>query len=254
TLTLTNGVAVAVYGSKGTTLQNGAKLISGADSLHLNHLTRYNTVQEQATTNWTGSASSLMNITSSPSTLPQAKFQFTDISLMAGVASTRYILDGGLISNLSFTHCQLRGGFLSMFTGGNDSRQQTVGLTNNYCERIYFSFNQGYENDQTPFLVSLRNNLWRGGILQLSDYTHKTTWAVTDNLFESVSLSAGSTTFPNSNNGYSTNTTILPASSGGDKTITNFDYQASFLGDFYYPASGTNLATLINAGSRTASN
>ena len=84
TLTLTNGVAVAIYGLRGTTLQNGAKFISGSDSIHLNHLTRYNTVQEQANTNWTGSASSLMNITIAPSTLPQAKFQFTDISLMAG--------------------------------------------------------------------------------------------------------------------------------------------------------------------------
>jgi len=38
TLTLTNGVAVAVYGAKGLVLQNGAKFISGGDPLHFNHL------------------------------------------------------------------------------------------------------------------------------------------------------------------------------------------------------------------------
>src|SRR5205823_11316 len=65
--------------------------------------------------------------------------------------------------------------------------------------------------------------------------------------------SAGSTTFPNSNNGYSTNTTILPGSGGGDKSIAYFDYQTGLLGNFYYPTNGTNLARLIDAGSRTAS-
>src|SRR5439155_15475145 len=184
-----------------------------------------------------------------PSPLPQARFQFTDLSLMAGNTSTRYILEGN-INPLAFTHCQIRGGFLNMFSGGNSS---SVTLTNNYCERIYFSLNQGYENDQTPFLVVLRDNLWRGGILQLSDYTHRTTWGVYDNLFESVSLGAGSTTFPNSNNGYSTNTTLLPGSGGGDKSTAYFDYQSSLLGNFYYPTNGTNLARLIDAGSRSAS-
>ena len=92
---------------------------------------------------------------------------------MAGATSTRYILENN-INTLAFTHCQIRGGFLNLFTSGKGS-QQTVALTNNYCERIYFSLNQGYENDQTPFLVLLRDNLWRGGILQLADYTHRTT-------------------------------------------------------------------------------
>ena len=172
---------------------------------------------------------------------------------MAGSASTRYILDNsGTFNSLAFTHCQLRGGYISLFSGGNGS-QQTVALTNNYCERNFFSLTQGYNNDQNPLLVLLRDNLWRGGTLQLSDYTHRTTWGVYDNLFESVSLSAGSTTFPNSNNGYSTNTTLLPGSGGGDKSIAIFDYQTGMLGNFYYPTNGTNLARLIDAGSRSAS-
>src|SRR2546429_9793333 len=48
-------------------------------------------------------------------------------------------------------------------------------------------------------------------------------------------------------------TTILPGSGGRNVTITTFDYQTSLLGNFYYPTTGTNLARLINAGSRSAS-
>src|SRR3989442_6661344 len=80
-----------------------------------------------------------------------------------------------------------------------------------------------------------------------------TTWTVKDNLFQNGSLSPGTLNFVNSNNGYSTNLTQLPGSGGGDKTITNFDYQVSFLGDFYYPTSGGHLSQLINAGSRASS-
>ncbi|PYK99783.1 MAG: hypothetical protein DME19_07535 [Verrucomicrobia bacterium] len=83
TLTLTNGVGVAIYGLNGITLQNGAVFVSQGTANNLNRLVRYQTVQEQATTNWTGSASSLMNALS-PTTLAHVKFQFTDISLMAG--------------------------------------------------------------------------------------------------------------------------------------------------------------------------
>jgi len=80
-----------------------------------------------------------------------------------------------------------------------------------------------------------------------------TTWTVKDNLFQNGSLSPGTLNFVNSNNGYSTNLTQLPGSGGGDKTITNVDYQVSFLGDFYYPTSGGHLSQLINAGSRASS-
>jgi hypothetical protein len=84
---------------------------------------------------------------------------------------------------------------------------------------------------------------------------------VHDNLFDNVSLSTGSTFFPNSNNGYSTNTTALPYSSGGDKTGLIMDYRSGpaadgygVLGGFYYPCSGgaASLTNLVNAGSRTA--
>ena len=99
-------------------------------------------------------------------------------------------------------------------------------------------------------------------ILSVTDhviwFVHDLTWSVIDWLGAHplailAGRAAGSTTFPNSNNGYSTDTTHLPSSSGGDKTITNFDYQVSFLGDFYYPTSGGHLSQLINAGSLASS-
>jgi hypothetical protein len=82
-------------------------------------------------------------------------------------------------------------------------------------------------------------------------------WRFYDNLFDNVSttLSGGGaswqTNLLNSHNAY-INVTVLTNTSGGDKYITNEDYQTGALGNFYYPTNGTNLASLIHAGSRFA--
>src|SRR6185369_13457156 len=58
TLTLTNGVALATYGSSnsyGVFIRAGGNLVSEGSPTRLNHITRYNTVQEQASTNWSAS-------------------------------------------------------------------------------------------------------------------------------------------------------------------------------------------------------
>jgi len=47
TLTLTNGVAVAIYGTNGLASQSGARLVSEGTPTSFNRLVRYNTVQEQ---------------------------------------------------------------------------------------------------------------------------------------------------------------------------------------------------------------
>jgi len=107
-----------------------------------------------------------------------------------------------------------------------------------------------------PVNFDLRNNLFLNGTIALTYFnTYNTVWGIYDNLFDSVAMSVANSNPAisplNSNNGYH-NTTNLPASSRGDVTVTNTDYQAGPLGNFYYPASGTNLFSLVNAGSRTA--
>jgi len=73
---------------------------------------------------------------------------------------------------------------------------------------------------------------------------------VKDNLFDTVSLSEGTSTITNSNNAYRGTTQL--AGGTNNITLTTTDYRTGPLGPFYYPTAGTNLFSLIDAGSRTA--
>src|SRR5204862_2634981 len=85
-LLLTNGVAVAIYGTNGIILQNGSQLISEGSPLAMNRLVRYQAVQELPTTLGTTLATmSLINIPSFFSAPPNVRIRFTDISLLADV-------------------------------------------------------------------------------------------------------------------------------------------------------------------------
>src|SRR6266536_5127219 len=70
-------------------------------------------------------------------------------------------------------------------------------------------------------------------------------------VLDSDTLSNNSTyTIIAGNNVYRSGLTSLGGS--GNKTGIVTDYQAGALGNYYYPTNGTNLFTLINAGSRTS--
>ena len=91
----------------------------------LNRLVRYNAVQEQANTNWTGgSGLVLFKEAGSASTLPEARFRFTDFPLLS--AGGDHFNGGSLLGVLALTDCQLQGGRL-IFTNGVSGR--TLALT-----------------------------------------------------------------------------------------------------------------------------
>jgi len=98
----------------------------------------------------------------------------------------------------------------------------------------------------------LFNNLSRGGTLTLARQGSGIALAY-DNLFDSTSL-PGPGDFTGNNNGYITNKTRLTAAAN-DKVLTNSPvYLTSYLGSYYYPTNDGMLSTLINAGSRYATN
>src|SRR5207244_11989741 len=101
TLILTNGVAVGIYGQKGTTLRAGAKFISEGAPLNLNRLVRYQAVQEQPVL-WGAVASSMVDVNSSTS--PELRLRFTDVSLLADSIGRRSVLP----SNAMVTPSELR--------------------------------------------------------------------------------------------------------------------------------------------------
>jgi len=82
--------------------------VSGASprDLSLNHIVRYNTVQEQANTNWSAYVGPCVVVGPAPfATAPQVRFRFTDwsaaILILAGDRVTERLRRGCLSERLS---------------------------------------------------------------------------------------------------------------------------------------------------------
>ncbi len=199
-LTLTNGVAVATYGTNGLALQSGASLASEGTPTSLNHLVRYHAVQEQPIL-WggTGSTMSLMTAVGT-NPLPEVRLRFTDVSLLTDSSAKRHLvqLSGSRLANLSLTDSQLRGVYANVYS--TTGTGMTVGLTNNLVERSELSFYQTNISGYYPLMLSSYNNLFLNSIMSLNYSDTATAWTVKDNLFDSVTLSEGTATMTNSNN------------------------------------------------------
>ena len=255
TLLLTNGVAVGIYGSAGTTLLQDARFLSEGAPTNLNHLVRCEVVQEQPTDGG-GVTRSLINVSDKFTQLPAVRLRFTELSLLAGSVARSLLFDPDTyfqIGALALQDCLINGGALSLslYPYGGETRLMTLALTNNLLRRMNFSLDQDTEPDQPRLVVHARDNLFFGGSVHVADYTGTGTWMARDNLFDQTTNLASWQNVLNSNNGY-TASTPLPGSSGGDILNLAPDYLTGALGSGYYPTTGTNLARLINAGSRTA--
>jgi len=245
TLVLTNGVAVGTFGAGGygIWLRTGGKVVSEGSPTNLNHLVRYNTVQEQATTNW--SSTTVPPTVGSPYTgspAPQASFRFTSWSLLGGPGYHVYTDPGAVSTALAFTDCQ--------FTGGGFAVERfPVALTNCLWERVALDLS----DDGTSVDRYVFNNLFRGGSLHLQESGNGTR-RIKDNLFDRTTLYQDGS-WDHGYNAYVTNCNRLTPIQGTDKVLTNSPvYLASYLGAYYYPTNDGMLSTLINAGSRCATN
>jgi hypothetical protein len=242
TLTLTNGVAVGVYGTGGFTLGSGARLISEGRADQLNRLVRYHAVQEQP---WVWGSSSWSLLTRSGG-VPEVQLRFTDVSLLAGPGRT--LVNGvheGVI--LRVRDSQLRGVALSVYAY---SPWISIELENNLVQRAGLSFYQENLQGYYSFGLVLRDNLFRRGSLSFTDPSGFGTWLAQDNLFDCDAV--GGTGVTASHNGYRSGLGTL----GGTGNVTGLapNYQAGPLGGFYYPTTGGagTLTNLFDAGSRSA--
>lgn len=262
TLTLTNGVAVGLYGNKGTILRSGTAFISEGQPQALNRLARYTSVQE-GTNVWGPPATSANPVLELAASTPaQARLTFTDIPFMADGKLARQIISGCnsyAVSPLALSHCQLRGAYLSL-ANTTSGYNNYFCWTNNLIERcnLYFLRADSY----TPTYVNLFNNLFTKGVHSFTVGYYTAPWIVKDNLFDSDTLTnSGTATFTNSNNGYRANLAVLRGSSGNDKTNLTVNFVSvpatesyGVLRGYYYPTDGaaTNLSALLDAGSRSA--
>ncbi len=246
-LTLANGIVLGTYGAlsdSGITLRNGAILNSAGSASYLNWIVRYNTVQEQSTTNWSASTVApaiAFTVASTPE--PQAQFTFTGWSLL-GNNGKFFNSNKELIVPLAFKDCQFAG-------GGVSPVDVSVAFTNCLWERVAIdlSLSKSIISDRYFF-----NNLFWRGSLNLAN-TGTKTWILKDNLFDQTALNSQSGSITHSNNAYVNGGNRLTPTNVNDVVMSNTPiYLTNYLGRFYYPTNGGLLSMLINAGSRNATN
>jgi hypothetical protein len=200
----------------------------------------YNTVQEQSATNW--AANSVGTGVSMASGAPTVNIRFTGWSLLGGTGTHFHDSTDGTTPT-AFTHSHFSGGQFTISPG-------SVALTNCVWERVSVKLQ---DDDEAGREWDLFNNLFYGGTLFYRARGDDPTLRAYDNLFDQTAITraGGSDHFTHGYNGYVGIAHLAGTSAGGDKDITwPADYQTGPLGNFYYPTTGGNLSTLIDAGSR----
>ena len=241
TVTVNPGTVIATFGTKniayGLGIGSGAQFFCQGLANNLNRIVQYNTVQEQAITNWSrvlaGSIESeFLNVSPAATII----CRFTDWSMPAQDAPH---LNGtnGICNPINLQDCQFHGGKLV-------SSYPTFNLTNCLFERVNASLWSADSNSP-----SLRNNLfWRGTFNFAPNVTNA---LVKDNLFDQTSISnnSGYVTYNGGFNAFVTNYNRLQPTFTNDVILTNSPvYQSSWLGNYYLPTN----SPLINAGSTNA--
>jgi hypothetical protein len=242
TMTLTNGVAIGIYGPWGLTLENGATLISQGTPLIPNQLVSYHSVQEQSIIlGATNTACSYLDAVATNSVI---RLRFTDVSTVAMPHDTIYFINGTGLNSLNLMDCQVSAMFIYIFDPLIVSPGY-VGITNNIFWRCHTDFG----NIFTTYSLNFYNNLCLGGE---ADFYGGSSWNVENNLFDTITTADFSSIVSDYNGYY--NSTELSGGGYWDQTITKDDYQTGPLGNYYYPTNGShNLSWLLNSGSTTAS-
>lgn len=247
-LTLSNGVSVGLCGSTGFYLENGASLRSEGTPLMPNRLTGANVVQEQPTA--LGQSCGVK--VTSPQPTGSIRFRFTEFSLLAGAAGSLLEAGQNPIAEVQLRDCVLRCAQFNLATGG--SATTSVSLTNNLLERCLVSVSRAASNLTTPLQVALVNNLFAGGLLNLSYAlgANNPVWLVQNNLFDGSTQTLGGdgagAMVARDHNGFTAGTTNGLAGTFNKQNLAR-DFQAGTLGGYYYPSTGAGLSQLRNAGS-----
>lgn len=240
-LTLSGGVAISVGGDYAFNVLSGAQIAGTGAPIALNRICYHGNVQEQPPVAGTAKFLNLTNVINT-----SLAFRFTDFSMPPGQTSVPLIaLSAGVYptGELWFRDCQIRGGGLAL-TFASGAGTATLALTNNLLERCTMALTR---NGGTISLYQY-NNLFHGGSLALTNNSSpNTTWYVRDTAPQSKS----GTQIDSANNAFAGVTDGL--STLNPRNLTSADYVTGPLGFYYYPTSGANLFTLVDAGSRTVS-
>ena len=240
-LTLTNDVAVGLYGSSlsyGIGLENGAELVAIGLPNRMVRLLRNNLAQEHASGAWSDSSvAPLVKVLTNGATL---QYRFVESVQPGGIG---YHLYGDFLIEDEFglKDCQLVGGQIYLSDVG-------VALTNCLLDRVYFELEA---TDDKPGRL-FYNNLFRGGKFDASVPSGDLAYC-RDNLFDqTIIFNSGGWT--NTSNGYLVGQNYLSPTNATDRRLTSIQYEIGPLGWYYYPTNGGagTLTDLVNAGSTNA--
>ena len=244
TLTLTNGVGIAVFGSTSLALQSGSALVSVGTPTALNRIVRYQCVQEQPIF-WEGTNVATINaVVSTNDVNPSLQLRFTEMVMPSLENDWSWLC---FTTNSGPTSIVCRDSF---FWNGRlqlaqaADRAYALSFDNVLFHRVKGEFSDvlGSTND---YQLSLGNDLFYGGTWQFYNNSGSTNWSIHNNAFDNVTLDSTSAT-PNSYNAY-INTAVLDGSSGSDVSLSSFVYAQGPLGTFYHGQS-----ELADAGGVTA--
>jgi hypothetical protein len=245
TLTLTNGVRLGAYGAAGINLRQGAILRSGGTPQRLNWLTRLATFQENPTAEPT-TAAVVSSLGGSP--VPRLELRFTGLGAAGESLSRRQLVaaSGNGVVNWTLRDCEL---WNVRYATWATASGHTLNWHNNLWIRGNADFYLPNLGGYLAYPVSAYHNLWWGGAVKL-DAGQSGPWTWRDNLFDgSANQVVGTSGISATYNGYRGSTAL---GAGNNRTLTTTDFQTGPLGPWYYPLTGTNLATLLDVGSRTA--
>lgn len=231
TLTLTNGVALAVFGTNALALESGSKLVSVGAPANLNRIVRYQCVQEQAIF-WDGINIATIKATGSTNDVyPSVNCRFTEMAMPSMEAGRNWLfLTEGLgPTNVIFRDSLIWNGAVELSQGVDRCCFMT--FTNTAFHRVNGRFDN-LTNMANAYDLHLWNNLFLGGTLGISNEAANVNWSIHNNSFDNVSLTDYQAT-PNSHNAY-INISALSGSSGNDVTLETFVYAYGPLGCFYH--------------------
>ena len=244
TLTLTNGIALAIFGansgSYGLGIGQGATLLSQGTPNNPNWIVHYNLVQEQPANGWFRATNGLV-ISEFQGSSPGSTIhcRFTSWSVPVQDAPAFYAPTN--VGPFTFKDCEFHGGQLL-------SCRPTLNLTNCLLERVCSDLEPHDTN-----VTCVRNCEIYGGTFK-AILTNAAAW-LADNLFNQTTVLNSNNAY-NGYNAYVTNgcTTInvrLTPTNASDKILSSpFAYQTGPLGPYYQLSN----SVLIDAGNTWATN
>jgi hypothetical protein len=243
TMTASNGVAIGTrnINGYGIAIMGAAALLSGGNPNNPNRIVRYNTVQEQATANWSTAPLQLVTTWLPSSVAPRISARFTHWSSMAGGGEHFYTYGGVDSGTHHFTDSEFHSGDILAY-----------GPTINFTNCLFDRSGLNVLDDTASISPSVRHCTFRGGIHNFAR-ANSGTWTFRDNLFDDVYIPVQEAVLTHDFNAYTTNavatnTARLTNAALNDivLSVSNITYRLGGLGRFYLPTNLTSHNPLRN--------